>query len=160
MPIDDELLETARTIHDQMMALGMFNEAAAVRLAVSAAVADQEEEEQFGTERVAACVEAMTNFKSALTSLADRRPVTAADVSSILKSSIPEIRLMVEAENGPMWLRNMVVPVNEGVRKLVAELQREDPKRGLRPGGQMRLAQCVSSLGAVRAGANDTSSQT
>lgn len=160
MSIDGKLLDTARAIHDEMLACGMSNEAAAIRYAVSVAMTEQDEEDRFGTDRISACLDAMDSFRSALRGLADRKPVTAGDVSTILKASIPQIGLMVEAEEGPTWLRNMVSPINDAVRGLVSELQREEPKSRLGPGGQIRLADCVFSLGTVRAGINNPSEQT
>ena len=146
MPLDGDILDGVRAIHDELLASGMSNEAAAVRYAVAVAVAEQEDEERFGTDRISACVDAITTFRSALVGLADRTPVTAGDVSRVLKASVPQIGLMVEAEDGPAWLRNMVVPVNEAVRRLVAELQTREPDNRLQPGGQVRLAECISSL--------------
>jgi hypothetical protein len=160
MPIDDELLDTARTIHDEMLAYGMTAEAAAIRHAVSTAVAEQEEEDRFGTDRISACIDAVTRLRSSIVSLADDGPIMAGDISTILKASVPDISLMVEAEDGPTWLRNMVVPINDAVRRLVSELGRDDPRGKLGSGSQIRLADCVSSLGMMRAGDKVTSEQT
>jgi len=159
MPIDEELLGTARAIHNEMMAAGLVDQACAIRYAVDVALAEQDEEEQFGTDRISACIGAMATLRSSLSRLAELRPVTAGDVSSILKSSIPQIGLMVEAEGGPTWLRNMVLPVNDAVRRLVSELQRDDPMGKLGSGGQLRLVECVSSLAMFRAGQNTVPNQ-
>ena len=85
MPIDDGLLDAAREIHDEMMAYGMTNEAAAIRYAVSVAVAEQEEEDRFGTDNISACIDAIMMFRSALIGLSDRRPITASSTFKIMK---------------------------------------------------------------------------
>ena len=145
MPLDGEILDGVRAIHDELMACGRFNEAVAVRYAVTIAMSEQDEEERFGTDRISACVDAISNLRSALVGLAET-PITAGDVSRVLKASVPQISLIVEAEDGPTWLRNMAVPINGAVRRLVSELQTREPDNRLHPGGQIRLAECISSL--------------
>ena len=160
MPIDEELMNTARTIHDEMMACGMISEAAAIRHAVNVAVIEQDEEERFGTERLSDCLNAVKTLQEDLYTLSEKRPITAGDISRVLKHSIPQIELMVYAENGPVWLRNVVAPINEAVRRLVSQLQSENAEGTMTPGGQVRFADCVASLGTYRAGESVTPEQT
>ena len=143
MPIDPDLLEMARKMHDDLESAGLGGYASVVRLAVAKAVREQEQEEAFGEDRMRSCLEAQAAISDELKRLASTRPLTHGAVAEALSACVPHVVVLSSAAEGPGWYWSHVGPSLRRMSRLAEALRKTDPKSNASSGVHVKLADCM-----------------
>lgn len=143
MPIDPELLEKARELHDDLESAGYHDHASVIRLAVARAVEEQEQEEAFGEDRMMSCLEAQAAISGELRKLASTRPMTHGAVAESLAACLPHVATLATAVDGPRWYWSQVSPALRRMSRLADALRQTDPRSNASSAVHVRLADCM-----------------
>lgn len=149
MPIDPDVLERAKSLHDDLEAAGLQKHAMAVRMAVYQAIEEQEQEEAFGIERMGSCIDAHRAIAHELTRLAASRPMTNGSVARSLSECVPHVRILSAADEGPRWYWSRISPGLRRMSRLADALRGTDPKTNASSSIHVMLADCIREFGAV-----------
>ncbi len=149
MPIDPDVLERAKSLHDDLEAAGLQKHAMAVRMAVYQAIEDQEQEEAFGSDNMRSCIEAHRAIAHELTRLAASRPITNESVARSLSECVPHVRTLSAADEGPKWYWSRVSPGLRRISRLADALRGTEPKTNASSTIHVMLADCIREFGAV-----------
>lgn len=143
MPIDPELLEMARKMHDDLERSGLTGYASIVRLAVARAVKEQEQEEAFGEDRMRSCLEAQAKIADEFRNLSSVAPLTHEAVAEALSACVPHVVVLSSAADGPSWYWSQVGPALRKMSRLAESLRNTDPKSNASSGVHVKLAECM-----------------